>query len=100
MLKKKVMLAGLMLAVVSMMAYAGERGATPGTGTSMESRVLACENAKESVRNTVRQEHPKANVTGYSSCDCSSEKLPVPMFGHTEKWTCAVDANWEEKDKD
>lgn len=100
MLKKKAMLAGLMLAVVSMMAYAAEHGVTTGTGTSMANKVLACSNAKKDAHDTVRSEHPKANVTGYSSCDCSSAKVSTYNYGMQDEWTCNVDASWEEKDKD
>lgn len=89
MLKKKAMLAGLMLAVVSMMAFAAEHGASSGTGFSLDDRSLACSSAKSNADMHVPY---GATVTGHSSCDCSPSKT-----GSMTSWTCTVDAYWEKK---
>lgn len=91
--KKKAMLAGLMLAVVSMMAYAAERGVATDTGTGAD-RATACAAAKNRAHYKATSYHPQgggplATVTGYSACECSAN--------NSSWWTCTVDAYWEKK---
>ncbi len=86
--KKKAMLTGLMLAVVSMMAYAAERGVSVGKSLGLDSdRTTACVAAK---KDAAWQVPFGAAVTSYGSCDCSKDK-------HYERWVCSVEAYWERK---
>lgn len=89
MLKKIIVVAGLAASLMANVAWAGEHGAASGTGFSPDDRASACSRAKSSADTSIPY---GANVTGHSSCDCSSEKV-----GSQTSWTCTVDAYWEKK---
>jgi hypothetical protein len=83
--------AGIVLVTLSLAVYAAEHGAESGTGTSLSDSASACSSAKKDADFKVSM-HPFANLTGHSSCDCSSSKI-----GSMTQWTCTVDAYWEKK---
>jgi hypothetical protein len=92
MLKKSVVMAGLVLGLMANAAWADEHGATSGTGISFD-RAQACSSAKsEADRRSKMEGGYVSTVTGHSSCDCSSDK-----GAGSAMWTCTVDAYWEKK---
>lgn len=88
-MKKSVVMAGLVVALLANAAWANEHGASSGTGVSTDDRASACSRAKSGADSSAPY---GASVTGHSSCDCSSNKA-----GNSTMWTCTVDAYWEKK---
>lgn len=78
--------AGILLAAVSLAAYAAEKGVSSGVGRA-NTQPEACYAAKADARSRA-----PGDVTGFGACDCD-----VIHGNALDYWTCTVDAYWERK---
>ena len=89
MLKKAILVTGLVAGLMASSAWANDSGVTAGEGSSAD-RAQACSLAKNnaSIMAQTNGEGSQIRVIDYSSCDCSKGSY---------SWTCTVDARWEKK---
>ena len=94
MIKKSVLLAGLIVGLMSTSVWAG--GSESGTGSDYTGdRARACSNAKSDADVKAKAAiniSTDQTITGHSSCDCSTSKS-----GSMTIVTCTVDAYWGKK---
>ncbi len=88
MLKKSIVVTGIVLGLLANAAWADERGAAAGAAFKVADRAQACAGAKYNADHAIPF---NAIVTGHSSCDCSQDS--------NGSWTCTVDAQWEKERK-
>lgn len=86
-------IAGILLASISLAAYAGtQSGVLSASGTG-STEAKACANAKAVGTQMVARlyaNNPPAYVTGFGSCLCSEDKKEIDSM----KWSCNVDVQW------